>query len=94
MESSTKYPWPNALRLALALGIVWGGAMFVTGAVATYTTTYAHEMVKVFASIYWWFGSSWPGAFWGLLWGFVDAFVGTLVVVAVYNILGGRRRTA
>ncbi|MCE5327661.1 MAG: hypothetical protein LLG01_14745 [Planctomycetaceae bacterium] len=88
-SSEKKLPWPKALRLALAFGIVWGGAMFLTGVVATYTQWYAHEMVRVFASVYYGFGASWPGAFLGLMWGFLDAFIGTLVIVAIYNVLGG-----
>ncbi len=85
----TEYPWSKAIRLALALGIVWGAAMFLMAVVASYTTTYAHEMVRVFASIYWGYEASWAGALLGLLWGFVDAFVGTLIVAAVYRALGG-----
>ncbi|MCE5325896.1 MAG: hypothetical protein LLG01_05730 [Planctomycetaceae bacterium] len=94
VERDSKFSWSKGLRLALALGIVWGAAMFLTGVVAGYTTAYAHEMVKAFASIYFGFGPGWGGALLGLLWGFADVFLGTIVTVAIYNALGGRGRTA
>ena len=87
-----KVPCRTAFRLALTLGIVWGGAMLVTAAVAGYTAEYAHEMVKVFASIYFGYGPCWAGAFLGLGWGFLDVFIATLITVAIYNVLGGRRQ--
>jgi len=91
-QTSERFPWSKAFRLAVSLGIVWGGAMLLTGIVASYTTWYAHAMVDVFASIYPGFGTSWGGALLGLLWGFLDAFVGTFVVVIVYNALAGGGR--
>jgi hypothetical protein len=62
--------------------------MFLTGVVAAYTTTYAHELMRTFGSIYFWYDASLAGAFWGLLWGFLDAFLGTLLVALVYNAIG------
>ena len=72
-QTSERFPWSKAFRLAVSLGIVWGGAMLLTGIVASYTTWYAHAMVDVFASIYPGFGTSWGGALLGLLLAFVRA---------------------
>ena len=72
--------------LAFAIGIVWGLCMLSMGIVTTYTQTYGHKMVDVFASIYYGYGPTWGGAFLGLAWGFGDAFIGTLVIMGVYRI--------
>ncbi|MHC4716834.1 MAG: hypothetical protein ACYS5V_07690, partial [Planctomycetota bacterium] len=60
-----------------------------------YTETYAREMVEVLGSIYYGYRpGSWAGAFVGLAWGVGDGFIGTLIIVSLYNLLAGccRRR--
>ncbi len=73
--------------MALTLGIVWGISVLLLGIVTIYTGWYAHEVVEVLRNVYYGYGSTWCGAAIGLAWGFCDAFFGTLIIVAVYNIL-------
>ncbi|MEE9211449.1 MAG: hypothetical protein V3U29_02225 [Phycisphaeraceae bacterium] len=78
-----------ACRLALVVGIVWGLACGVLGVITIFTVTYGHQMVEVLGSIYWGYRpDSWVGALWGLAWGFVEGFIGTLIIVGLYNGLG------
>jgi len=77
-----------ACRLALAVGIVWGVGAFLLGAITTCTESYGHKAVEVLGSIYCGYRpGSWSGAFFGLLWGFVDAFIATAVIVGLYALL-------
>ncbi|HUT57104.1 MAG TPA: hypothetical protein VNA25_04420 [Phycisphaerae bacterium] len=79
--------WFNAWRLALTLGIVWGLGLGILGAVTVYTEVYGHRLVEVAGSIYWGYDSTWLGALIGTGWGFLDAFVGTLIAAWLYRCL-------
>jgi len=79
----------SAWRLALTLGIVWGVGLGMLGAVTTYTETYGHRLIEVLGSIYWGYDSTWRGALVGTGWGFLDAFIGTLIAAWIYRRLGG-----
>jgi len=75
-------------RLAVAVGLVWGLALFLVGIVTMHSETYGREFVQVMGSIYKGYAAgSWSGAAWGLLWGFVDGFLCVLIIAAVYAIL-------
>ncbi|NIA21695.1 MAG: hypothetical protein GWP05_06960 [Anaerolineaceae bacterium] len=87
MEQSGNSGRIRALPLATALGIVWGMAMFLSGVATIYTDHYARKMVEVFGSIYWGYvPGSWTGALLGLVLGFADAFVGTLIIIGLYRL--------
>jgi hypothetical protein len=78
----------SATRLALTLGIIWGLGLGVLGVVTIYTEIYGHRFVELFGNIYWGYRSTWPGAAIGTGWGFLDAFVGTMVATWLYRCLG------
>jgi len=77
----------SASRLALTFGIIWGLGLGILGAVTVYTETYGHRFVEVFGNIYWGYDSTWLGALIGTGWGFLDAFVGTLIAAWLYRCL-------
>jgi len=77
----------SAWRLSLAVGVVWGLCMLLMGIAGAYTETYAHRMIEVMGSIYYGYCPGWAGAFIGLAWGFADAFIGTLIILALYRLL-------
>jgi len=83
--------------LALAVAILWGLGCGILGVVTIYTETYGHRLVELLANVYWGYAASWPGAFIGLFWAFLEGFVGTLILVWLYNgftrLCGPTRRT-
>ena len=74
-------------RLALAVGIVWGLGLVVLGAIAMATGEWCDKAVEVLGSVYWGFAATGKGLLLGLLWGFGDGFIGTLIIVGLYNLL-------
>ncbi len=78
----------SAVRLALTLAIIWSLGLGMLGAVTIYTETYGHRFVEVFGSIYWGYTSTGLGALIGMGWGFLDAFIGTLIAAWLYRCLG------
>ncbi len=74
----------NAKKLGVAGGIVWALSMFVCTILAIYTG-YSDSFLKVMSSIYPGYAISWGGAFLGLGYGFVDAFVGFFLLAWLYN---------
>jgi len=92
MNGSDKTPVVKlcACRLAVAAGLLWGVGLLMMGIVTTYTDTYGQKFVDVFASIYWGYEASWGGAFLGLGWGFLDGFIGMLILIGLYNLFASR----
>jgi hypothetical protein len=74
----------NARRLGLAGGIIWSISMFICTVLAIYTG-YTKEFLNLMGSIYLGYSISWPGAFIGLVYGFIDAFVGFYLLAWLYN---------
>ena len=58
--------------MALVLGVVWSLTIGGMGLLASATTEYGHEFVKVFMSIYPRYDMTVGGALLGFLWGFCD----------------------
>ena len=75
----------HALSLGLTLGIIWGLGMFLTGLLATWCEAWGHKFVEVMGSIYIGFEPTYLGSVIGLAWGFVDAFIGGLIIAWIYN---------
>ena len=72
--------------LALAAAILWGLGCGVLGVITIYTETYGHRIVELLGNVSWGYKpASWLGALIGLLWAFLDGFVGTLILVWLYN---------
>jgi hypothetical protein len=78
----------DARRLSLAGGILWGLVMFVITLVSL-PTGYAAEFLKMMGSIYPGYHVSIAGSFVGLVYGFVDGYVGLYLFVLVYARLPG-----
>lgn len=71
-------------NLGVAAGIIWAASMFVCTVLAIYTS-YASDFLWIMKSIYPGFTISWSGAFLGLIYGFVDAFIFFWLLAFVYN---------
>ena len=74
--------------LALAMGVVGAIAMFVMGLFAEWLH-WGSAAVKVAASFYIGYHESFGGAIIGALWGFVDWFIGGILIAAFYNCFTG-----
>lgn len=77
----------NTKRVALAGGIVWAGCLFVTTLVSVYTG-FAAAFLNGIASIYPGYSITLQGSIIGLIYGFVDVFVGVYIFMWVYKMLG------
>jgi len=74
----------NENALGLALGLTWGGAMFILGVVDIYTV-WGDGIGAVMATAYYGYSPTLIGSIIGGLWGFIDAGVGGLVIAWLYN---------
>jgi len=73
------------LALGIALGIVWGGALFVTTWISYYTG-YGKLFLEVLAqSIYPGYTISPIGSFLALIYGFVDGLIMAALIAWIYN---------
>jgi len=73
--------------LAITLGLVWGGCIFVVGIINLAAPSYGAEFLRVMGSVY-------PGffhvhTFWnallGTLYGLVDGLIGGWILGGLYN---------
>ncbi|MCL4360342.1 hypothetical protein M1555_03765 [Patescibacteria group bacterium] len=71
-------------RAALTAGIVWGLTVFL-GTLASVFIGYGTAFFSVFTSIYPGYQLTPGGSVIGLMYGFLDAAVGTYIVVWVYQ---------
>ena len=80
----------DAIRLGLAIGIVWGAGVLLLGVMAT-AWDWGTPLVKLFGSLYLGYAPTLPGILLGALWGFADGLIGGTLIAWVYNALGRRR---
>ncbi len=73
-----------AKSLGIAAGIMWGVSMFVMTWVSMYTG-YGALWLEVMASVYPGFDISPVGSVVGLIYGFLDCFIGFFIVGWIYN---------
>lgn len=78
----------NAVKFGLALGLVWGVSAALLALFASFLG-WGTGMVEVLSSLYIGYAPSTLGAAIGLVWGFIDAFVGGFIVIWLYNRLIG-----
>lgn len=79
----------NVRALGLAGGIVWGLAIFLT----TYwflVLGHGGTMLSKLSNVYLGYSVTWYGAFVGLVWGFVDGFIGGALLAWLYNKFAGK----
>lgn len=73
------------VALGVALGLVWGGSLFITTWVSCYTG-YGKLFLQVLAgSIYPGYSITPFGSFLGLVYGFIDGLVGGILIGWIYN---------
>lgn len=77
----------NTKRVALAGGIFWAAALFVTTLVSMYTG-FAQVFLDNIASIYPGYSISLGGSVIGLIYGFLDVFIGVYIFAWIYKLLG------
>jgi hypothetical protein len=73
----------NVKAFGLACGIIWGGLMLILGLGAM--MGWGEDVVNFISRIYVGYQASFLGAMIGLIWGFVDAFVGGVIFAWLYN---------
>ena len=79
----------NTRRFAITGGTVWGLCLFVTTLASVFTgESYAKSFLDGIASIYPGYSISLGGSIVGLIYGFLDLFVGVYIFAWVYNKLG------
>lgn len=76
----------HPVKLGLAGGILWGLSMFVCTILAIYTG-YAVQFLDLMSSIYPGYTISWWGSLAGLIYGFLDVFIGLFLLGWLYNLL-------
>ena len=74
----------NQKALGLAGGLIWGGGIFFITLISI-KTSYAQMLLMLLIDIYPGYSISISGAFMGLIWGFVDAFLGGYILAWLYN---------
>ncbi|MCX6822496.1 MAG: bacteriophage holin [candidate division SR1 bacterium] len=74
------------LAAALAVGIYFGVGLFLIGLLAR-LTGYCKIFVAFMSTFYIGYNYTFGGAFMGLIWGALDGFVGTYIVVRLYNLI-------
>ena len=78
----------NTKRFALAGGIMWALCLFVTTLVSVFTGGFAKAFLDGIASIYPGYSISLAGSVIGLIYGFLDVFVGVYIFAWIYKMLG------
>lgn len=74
----------NATKLGVAGAIIWSLSMFICTVLAIYTG-YATDFLHLMGSIYPGYMISWWGSIIGLIYGFIDGFVGLFLLAWLYN---------
>ena len=79
----------HALAAALSVGLVWAVGLFIW-TLCSVRTGYGTEMLELMSTVYIGYTVTVKGAFVGLVWGFLDGFIGTFIAAKVYNFFVGR----
>ena len=74
---------------ALSIGLFWGIGLMIITLISCYNG-YAKEFLKSIVSVYPGFEISTKGAFIGLIWGFLDGFIGTYIFAWVWKFIDKR----
>lgn len=75
----------SAKGLGLSMGVLWGVTLFVSTLVAVYSGYLSDQLSTMIVGVYPWYELSLAGAFIGLGEGFVDGFVGGVILAWLYN---------
>ena len=74
----------SVLGLGISLGLVWAITLLILAA-GSACLGIGDEFVKLLGSLYVGYDASLLGSLIGFAWGFVDAFVGGVLIALVYN---------
>ncbi len=78
----------SPLAFGLSLGLVWGASVLIMGLIAFYFA-FGTEFVTAMGVLYINYEATVIGSLIGGLYGFIDAFIGGLVIAWLYNIFAG-----
>ena len=76
--------------LAVALGVVWGGAMLFVGLTACFLD-WGTEFVNSMGKFYFGFKPTPLGSLIGTVWGLADAAIGGAIIALIYNAVVGKK---
>jgi hypothetical protein len=71
--------------LGTALGLVWGGALFITTLLSSYTNYGKLFLEAIPQSLYPGYSISLSGSFLGLIYGFLDGLICGTIIGWIYN---------
>ncbi len=74
----------DALNFGIAGGIIWGVTVFICTLLAIYTG-YSETFLAILQSVYPGYHISLLGSFVGLIYGFLDGFLGFFLLAWLYN---------
>lgn len=77
-----------AIQVALTCGVFWGALFFLMTLSHILTGYPGSTFLKFFDSIYIGYTVSWIGSMIGLVWAFVDGFIGAYIFVRLYELIG------
>jgi hypothetical protein len=80
----------NAKNFGLAGGILWGLGMFILTLISL-GTGYASEFLNLMGTVYIGYSITAVGSIVGLIYGFLDAFVGLWLFALLYNWLNKKK---
>ena len=80
----------QSVKLGLSAGIIWGISLFVITFISLWTG-YAGLFLTIVKSIYPGYTVSYEGSIVGLIYGFIDAFIGFFLLGLIYNWLVERK---
>ncbi|MBT6068928.1 bacteriophage holin [Candidatus Peregrinibacteria bacterium] len=75
----------NPKALALSGGIIWGLGLFILTFLGMYVPGYGLSFFQFITDVYPGYGLDISGAFLGLAYGFLDAFIGLYIFAWLYN---------
>lgn len=75
----------NPHKVGLSLGLVWAIALALLTVLAILFPPYGKEFITVIASVYPGYSISWAGVVMGFIYGFIDWYIGGVILAWVYN---------
>jgi hypothetical protein len=73
------------MPLGLAIGLLWGLSVLVTGLITTLHGGWGVDFVTAMGSMYIGYDNTIAGSVIGGIWGFVDGFIGGALIALFYN---------